>query len=182
MNLKHVGKDVVIREWVRFVRPEAISIGDYTWIDDFVLIAGGRGGAVTRIGNYVHIATFTSVLGGAGTTFEDFVVVAPGCRIFSDTDEYVTASLPGPRIPDEYHVRKLAPVVLERFALVGANCVIMPGVTIGEGASVGACSFVAGNLEAWTVNVGVPAQTVRFRDRDGVRARAEAFLSSQESG
>jgi len=83
---RHIGKDVVIREWVRFVRPENIWIGDHVLIDDFVLIAGGRG-ELTKIGNHVHIACFCSIIGGGGVTFEDFSGLSPGCRLFGSVPQ-----------------------------------------------------------------------------------------------
>lgn len=46
-------------------------------------------------------------------------------------------------------------------SLVGMETMVMPGVTIGEGAIVGAGSFVIKDVPAWTVAVGRPAKVVR---------------------
>ena len=46
-------------------------------------------------------------------------------------------------------------------SLVGMETMVMPGVTIGEGAIVGAGSFVINDIPAWTVAVGRPAKVIR---------------------
>jgi acetyltransferase-like isoleucine patch superfamily enzyme len=44
----------------------------------------------------------------------------------------------------------------------------MPGVTIGEGAVVGANSLVTTSIEPWTINFGSPARVVRDRPKDKI--------------
>jgi len=173
VELRCLGDDVVIREWARLVRPENIWIGSHTWIDDFVLLAGGRGENITRLGDYVHIGAFSSILGSPGSTLEDFVCLAPGCRLFSTSEDYLGRGLIGSCIPEEYRRFDSAPIVLRRFVAIGTNSVIMPGVTIGEGASVGACSFVVGDIEPWTVNAGVPTRVLGQRRRSDILRYAE---------
>ena len=53
------------------------------------------------------------------------------------------------------------PVRIGRAVWVGFDCVIMPGVTVGDGAVVGARSVVAEDVEPWTVVAGNPARPVR---------------------
>jgi putative colanic acid biosynthesis acetyltransferase WcaF len=48
-------------------------------------------------------------------------------------------------------------------AFVGARVFIMPGVRIGNGAVVGACSVVIRDVPAWTINVGNPSKVIRTR-------------------
>jgi acetyltransferase-like isoleucine patch superfamily enzyme len=57
-----------------------------------------------------------------------------------------------------------------RHAVLGANSVIVPGGSLGEGATVGALSLVKTPLEPWTVNAGIPTRVIGQRDRDGVLA------------
>jgi putative colanic acid biosynthesis acetyltransferase WcaF len=56
-----------------------------------------------------------------------------------------------------------APITIEEGAWVAADAFIGPGVTIGEGAVVGARSSVFKSLEAWTVAVGNPARAIKRR-------------------
>lgn len=57
-----------------------------------------------------------------------------------------------------------APIVIEDFAWIAANVFIGMGVTIGEGAVVGATASVYNNVEAWTVVGGNPAKTIKKRN------------------
>jgi nucleoside-diphosphate-sugar epimerase len=49
-----------------------------------------------------------------------------------------------------------------------ANCVVHPGVVIGEGAAVGSCTLVTRDLEPWRVYVGVPARPIGDRPRERI--------------
>lgn len=177
MKFKHIGEDVIIREWVRFVRPETIWIGSHVMIDDSVLLSGGRSN-LTKIGNYIHIACFSSIQGGEGVTMRDFTGLSPGCRLFSDSNDLVNDNLLNPTIPAEFRQFKSGHITLERFVTLGANCVVMPGVTIGEGATVGACSFVNKDLERWTVNVGIPAKPIKDRNIEEAMSQYKKFIDS----
>lgn len=56
-------------------------------------------------------------------------------------------------------------VVIENDVWVGGNCMILPGVTIGQGAVVGGGSVVVRSIPPFAVAVGNPAKVVRMRDR-----------------
>lgn len=56
---------------------------------------------------------------------------------------------------------KIAPIHVKSGVMVGMNTVIMPGVTIGEGAIVGAYSLVTKDIPAWTIATGRPAKVVK---------------------
>jgi len=167
-----IGEDVTIREWTRFARPENIAIGNHVIIDDFVLVSGGRGDELTIIGNYVHISCFTSILGSGGITMGDFSGLSPGCRLFSETDDYTDGGLMNPTVPVEFRTPAIGRIVLGEFAEMGANTVVLPDVTIGEGAVTGAGSLVIRDLAPWTVNVGTPTRVLKMRNRDEVLRRA----------
>jgi galactoside O-acetyltransferase len=162
---KERGPDIQIYPLAKVLYPERISLGDHIIIDDFVLIIPGEAG---RIGNYVHIASFTSITGGGVFILEDFSAIATGTRLLTGTDDFVGAALTNPTAPMEYRNVTRSVVRLQKHALVGANVVVLPGVTIGEGATVGAGSVVTRDLEPWTVNVGIPARPIKERPRDGI--------------
>jgi acetyltransferase-like isoleucine patch superfamily enzyme len=52
-------------------------------------------------------------------------------------------------------------IVLKKGCLIGMNTMIMPGVTIGEGAIVGAGSLVTKDIPAWSIATGRPAKVVK---------------------
>jgi acetyltransferase-like isoleucine patch superfamily enzyme len=66
-------------------------------------------------------------------------------------------------VGDEYtnlpYVRK--PIVLKKGCLLGSNVMVLPGVTIGEGAIIGAGSVVTKDIPAWTLAIGSPAKIIR---------------------
>jgi putative colanic acid biosynthesis acetyltransferase WcaF len=56
-----------------------------------------------------------------------------------------------------------APIVIQDFSWIAAQAFIGPGVTVGEGAVVGACAVVTKDVEPWTVVAGNPARVVKKR-------------------
>ncbi len=56
-----------------------------------------------------------------------------------------------------------SPIVIGERAWVAANVFVGPGVTVGDGAVIGARSSVYKDVEAWMVNVGNPARPIRKR-------------------
>ena len=56
------------------------------------------------------------------------------------------------------------PIRIENNAWVAAKVTILPGVTIGDGAVVGACAVVARDVPPWSVAVGNPARVVGKRE------------------
>ena len=82
--------------------------------------------------------------------------------------------LVGPTIPEKFKdTVKVAPVVFERYANIGTGVVIMPGVTLAEGAVVGANSLVTVSTDPWTVYVGSPARPVKERPKEKILSYAK---------
>ena len=100
-----------------------------------------------RLGKDVDISSFVVIFAHNGVTIEDNVEIGPNCSVMS------ADTISG----------KNGPVVLKRGACVGANSVIMPGVTIGENTIVGAHSLVTQDLPANVIAFGVPARVVKKR-------------------
>ncbi|TXK80589.1 acyltransferase [Rheinheimera tangshanensis] len=61
---------------------------------------------------------------------------------------------------------KTAPIVIEDDVWIGFDCIILKGVTIGEGAIIGAGSVVRDNVAPWTVVAGNPAVFVKSLKRE----------------
>jgi galactoside O-acetyltransferase len=160
LSLRKVGRDVVVFPLAKIAQPECVSIGDSVIIDDFVLILGGR---ETRIGSFVHIASFVSILGGGLCIVEDFAGISSGTRVYSGNDDYLGGSLTGPTVPPRFRVAVRSFVHLEKHVIIGANCVILPGVTIHEGAAIGAGSVVTKDCAPWTVYAGSPVRPLKPR-------------------
>jgi len=164
-------------EFTKIIGLENIEFGRNVLIDDFVLIYAKN---KIKIGNYVHIACFTSITGGEKFEMGDFSGISQGCRILTGTEDFKFWGFGNPTIAERYRNTERAPICLGRFCLIGANSVILPGVTIGEGATVGACSVVSKNLDPWGIYVG--NRKVGERDREGVLKTYERFLHELASG
>ncbi|MFC1462387.1 acyltransferase [Verrucomicrobiota bacterium] len=104
-----------------------------------------------KLGQKTDIGAFTYINAKNGVTVEDNVQIGSHCSIYS------VSSIDG----------KSGPVVLERNCRIGAHTVIMPGVTIGEDAVVGAMSFVNGDIPPRSIAYGVPARAVGSRGGAG---------------
>jgi galactoside O-acetyltransferase len=65
-----------------------------------------------------------------------------------------------------------------RHAILGAGCVVLPGVVIGESSAVGALSLVKANVPAFAVVAGVPARIIGQRDSQHVKAAA-GYLAAE---
>jgi len=106
----------------------------YNWvvqnIDNFKL------GYKTDIGAYTYINAIN------GVTIEDYVQVGSHCSIYSIS----TID------------NKEGPVLLKKNCRVGSHSVVMPGVTIGENATVGAFSFVNKDIPDNVLAFGVPVK------------------------
>lgn len=97
------------------------------------------------LGTHSDIGAFTYINAKHGVTIEPEVQIGSHCSIYSVST-----------IDD-----KAAPVVLKRNCRIGSHSTVMPGVTIGENAIIGAHSFVNRDIPDNCVAFGVPAKVVR---------------------
>jgi len=74
---------------------------------------------------------------------EDFSGLSGGCRIYTGTEDFSGSSLTNPTIPSEFRNAIRSFVTIRKHAILGANVIVLPGVTIGEGAAIGANAPVA---------------------------------------
>lgn len=162
LGFARVGQDVTVWPLARIVSAGTISLGDSVIIDDFVLLMGGTR---TVIGSFVHIASFVSIVGGGEFIMEDFAGLSGGTRVYTGSDDFLGGSLTGPTIPSPYRIPVRSFVHVGRHAIVGANSVILPGVTVGEGAAIGAGSVVTKDCKPWTVHAGAPCRALKPRPR-----------------
>lgn len=162
LGLKKYGANVKISRHAIFYKPEELEIGSNVRIDDFTTISGK-----VVLGSYIHIAQTCGLYGGdSGITLEDFTTLSSHSLIYAISNDYSGLSLACPMVPERFRPADIsAPVRLEKYALVGCMSVVLPGVTIGEGCSVGAMSLCNKNLEPWGMYVGIPARQIKERNK-----------------
>ncbi len=161
LGIKEFGENVKISRNAMLYHPEKLVLGHDVRIDDFTVISGN-----VRLNNFVHLSQFCGLYGDeAGIEIEDYTAVAAKCSIYAVSDDYVGASIPTPMVPMKYKTMIQKPVHIGKYSILGANTVILPGVSVGEGTTVGAMSLCNKDLEEWSVYVGTPAKRLRDRDK-----------------
>lgn len=158
-----VGKNVRVSKNNTIVGLDRISFGSNVRIDDYCTIVTSK--EPICIGSFTHIASHVHISGTYGVFLEDFTFIAAGSKIYSGTDNYTGANLINPTVPREYLDTITGKVIFKKYSGVGANCVIMPGVTLEEGAVLGANAFTAKSLDPWSVYVGMPAKFLKKRKK-----------------
>jgi acetyltransferase-like isoleucine patch superfamily enzyme len=148
-----------------FIHPssdvQSKQIGEGTRIWQYVVILPGaiigRDGNICShcfIENKVVVGDRVTVKCGVqlwdGVTLEDDVFVGPNATFTNDMQ---------PRSRNS--AAQLLPTVVKKGASIGANATILPGLTIGEGAMVGAGSVVTKDVPPRALVVGNPARVVR---------------------
>ena len=103
-----------------------------------------------RLGSRTDIGAFTYINAKCGVTIEDEVQIGSHCSIYSVSTI------------DE----KGGPVTLRKRCKIGSHSVVMPNVTVGKNAVVGAMSFVNKDVPDNAVVIGVPAKVKSIRSTD----------------
>ncbi len=169
MGFRELGREVRISRTALLYEPKYMSIGDYSMIDDFCIISGN-----INIGRNVHIAHGCRVVAGIeGVEMADFSGLAFGVTVFAQSDDYSGITLTNPTIPMKFKKIQRARVVFGRHVIVGTNSVVLPGVELAEGTSIGACSMVTRSTQPWSVYFGVPAKRLKARSQDMLMLEAE---------
>lgn len=168
------GKNIKIYEYAKLIYNENnFFIGDNSQIDDFVFL---NAGSMCKIGRFVHVSSFCSIIGGGEFYMEDFSGLSAGCRIITGSDDFKGPFLSNPTVPDKYKNVRSGRIFIGKHAIVGTNSIVLPDVEIGEGATVGAGCLVNKDLEPWTIYAGSKPKKVGERDRDGVLDLEKRFM------
>lgn len=115
-----------------------------------------------RIGANVVIRPCTMLLADAGhsqgtITIEDDVLLGIGIHIYTTDHEFLDPTRPIIAQED----RPAAPVLVKTGSWIGANVILLPGVTIGRNCVIGAGSIVTKSIPDFSVAVGNPAKVIR---------------------
>jgi acetyltransferase-like isoleucine patch superfamily enzyme len=145
---------------------ENIIIGDFVHIRG-LLTTFAHGGKIL-IGDYCYIGTNTNIWSAKNITIGNRVLIAHNCNIFDNDTHPIN---PAKRhehfkqIISKGHPRQLflneADVIIEDDVWIGANSIILKGVTIGKGAIISAGSVVTRNVESYAIVAGNPAHFLK---------------------
>ena len=175
IGFRDYGKNVRIARNNVIVGPERVSLGNNVRIDSYcsILAMGGE----LNIGSFVHIGAYCYLNAGAGIVIEDFCGLSQGTKVYSRSDDYSGEYMSNPTVPAKYTKVMSGNVTFKKHSIIGSSSVVLPGVTVGEGVSVGALSFVARSLEPWFVYFGSPVKKMWPRSKNLLALEKELMES-----
>lgn len=177
IGFKYIGKNVKISDKCSIYGASNIEIYDESRIDDFCILSAGSGGI--KIGMFVHIASYCSLIGQELIEMQDFSGLSSRVSLYSSSDDYSGRAMTNPCVPEEYTNVYSGKVLLEKHVIIGVGSAVLPDVTIGYGSAVGAFSLVTKNIEAMSIVSGVPIKYLKRRE-DGFIKKEELLLQTFE--
>ena len=178
LGFSSIGENVQISDRASFYGTSHIHIGNNVRIDDFCVLSAGEGGIY--IGNYVHIAVYSSLIGAGKISIGDFCNLSSKVSIYSSNDDYSGASLTNPTVPEEFKSVTHSQVLLEKHVIVGCGSIILPDVILREGVAIGALSLVNKSCEEFGIYAGTPAKLIKERKR-GLLEKESLFLGTSSA-
>lgn len=133
-----------------------IRIGEQGWIEKGAVLWAFDGSIQT--GTNVFLGPYVTIYGHGGVEIGDQTLVSMHATILSSSHTVPEKSKEIRAQPDI-----LLPTKIGRDCWIGANAMILGGVTIGNGCVVGAGSVVTKDLPAYSIAVGVPAKIIKSR-------------------
>lgn len=150
--------------------PETFEIGNGVVIGEQAFIQG-RFDGICVIGDRVWLGPH-SYLDARDLVIGDSVGWGPGAKVLGS--QHTAVPIDVPIINTDLRIE---PVRVGAWADIGVNAVLLPGITVGQGAIVGAGAVVTEDVPAFAIVAGVPARFLRWRPgydpaADADRARA----------
>jgi len=180
IGFRSVGKNVRVSDKASIYNAENISIADNARIDDFCILSAGSGGI--RIGRYVHIGCYVSLIGQGEIVLEDFSGLSGRVALYSSNDDSTGEFMAHPTIPMEYRKVETGRIHIGKHVMVLTGAIILPNVTIGTGAVVGALSLVKDDCDSFGIYVGCPARKVKERRRDLLQLEERLVRAEDQRG
>ncbi|MDB5482853.1 MAG: hypothetical protein JWO83_3906 [Caulobacteraceae bacterium] len=153
---RRCGEGLRVAPGVGLRHVETFEIGDGVTIGEQAVIQGRHDGRCI-IGNKVWIGA-QSFLDVRDTVLGDHVGWGPGARLLGSMHTGLPIS-----VPIVATDLLISPTTIEAEADIGVNAVILPGVTVGKGAIVGAGAVVTRDVPAYAKAAGAPARVISKR-------------------
>jgi len=154
---RRFGHGVRIGRGAIATHPETFEIGDGVFIGEHAFIQGRFDGRCV-IGNHTWIGP-QSYFDARDLVIEEYVGWGPGAKALGSMHTGLPIDVP--IIGTDLEIK---PVRICAWADIGVNAVVLPGVTVGRGAIVGAGAVVTRDVEPFSIVAGVPAKFMRRRD------------------
>jgi dTDP-4-amino-4,6-dideoxy-D-glucose acyltransferase len=160
--LKGCGVGVRIMPLAKICSPHMVELGDDCRVCDFTFIWGGRG---VKIGKNCDIQPHVTVWGGGSLEVGDRVSIGLGSVLLTAVYSHAAGLKMVDGLPEDEAEALYGKLTIETDVYIGARCTLMPEITIGEGAIIGASSFVNKDCEPWGIYVGSPAKKISVRPK-----------------
>ena len=154
---KRFGHGVQVARGAMVKHAETIEIGDGVFVGEQSFIQGRYDGTCV-IGDYTWLGPH-SYFDARDLVIGNYVGWGPGAKVLGSEHTGVPADLPITQT--DLAIRS---VRIGAWVDIGVNAVLLPGVTVGKGAIVGAGAVVTRDVEPFAVVAGVPARFLRWRD------------------
>jgi acetyltransferase-like isoleucine patch superfamily enzyme len=161
MGFEKVGDPVWVSRKASFYAIRG-SLGHHVRIDDFCVIKGH-----VVIGSYIHIASYCSLSGvGGKVEVGDCVGMGNRTTLYTASNDFRADAMGSNAVPQDLVKIITGDVTIGRAALIGAHCLLLPGVHVGDAASIGAQCLVSQSIEPGSILVSVSSRTVQAGNRD----------------
>jgi galactoside O-acetyltransferase len=164
MGIAQVGSNVSVSEHATIVGLENVYLGSNIRIDSYVVILAKRG--QLKIGNNVHIEPNSSIVCHYGVEIGNYCTISHGVRLFTASADYSGIHFTNVFPDAKYQVPKTGKIIVGNHVIIGGNSVVMPNLTIEEGAAIGALSFIRESIPGWKIYGGNPLQVLKERDQE----------------
>jgi acetyltransferase-like isoleucine patch superfamily enzyme len=154
---RRFGHGVSIGVGVGFKHAETFAIGDAVFLGDHAYLQGRFDGSF-EIGAHTWIGP-QSYFDARQLRLGEYVGWGPGAKVLGSAHTGLPVDVPILQTDLD-----IEPVVVEDWADIGVNAVILPGVTVGRGAIVGAGAIVTKDVPPFAIVAGVPATFLRWRE------------------
>lgn len=165
MNTFQIGENSDVELWRFSALPESVLIiGADSWIKTKVVY--GQQGAALQVGARTFIGQGLISI-AKSVEIGDDVLIAWNVTIMDNAShsvrfsERATDALDWKRGKKDWTHVPVHPVTIKNKAWIATGAILLPGVTIGEGAVVGAGSIVTRDVPDWTIVAGNPARPIR---------------------
>lgn len=156
-DFRALGANVIFEAGVLVFHPETISLGKNIYLGHRTILKGYHLNELV-IGDDVWIGQNCFFHSAGGIRIGARVGIGPNVSILTSSHREE-----GRQIPILHSDLVLAPVVIEDDCDIGLGATLLPGITIGRGAQIGAGAVVTQDVPAYAVAAGVPARVLRER-------------------
>lgn len=150
-------KGVIIDDFAQLVattrHPQGIKLGENSFVRSYAMINSGPPDGFVHIGKNSGIGQGTILYGNGGLTIGDNVLIAGQCFIVASSHVYTDPDKP---VSEQGYTAK--GINIENNVWIGAGAKLLDGISVGEGAIIGANSVVTKSVNPHTTIAGIPAR------------------------